>query len=246
MEKHKQTNEDINITINNSDHVLTWIERLLKLLKEYGPFKIIGATFLLIFMSAIVYFCFNITEAIKTYKLIQEEIHSNLMEKRYEMGPKIQSLTDKLTFGIDASRTMILELHNGNENTNGLPFTKCTATYESLNVSITPVSEQYQNINMSLLPFTMQLFHDGYWRGDTEDLLEIDRGLYYKLKSNGTEHFAACLIEGIDNKPIAFMIISFNKCSSELNNHDCNITRENIRHVAMELAVLLEVGRLMK
>ena len=246
MENNKQKNEDINITINNSDHVLTWIERLLKLLKEYGPIKIIGATFLLIFMSAIVYFCFNITDAIKTYRLIQQEIHSELIDKRIEIGPKIQTLTDKLVFGVNASRVIVLELHNGNENTNGLPFSKCTATYESLNVGVMPISGQYQNINMSLLPFTMKLYHDGYWCGDTEKLLEIDRGLYYKFKSNGTEHFSACVIEGIDNKPVAFMIVSFDKCFEELNNHDCSITRDNIRHVAMELAVLLEVGRLIK
>jgi hypothetical protein len=138
---------------------------------------------------------------------------------------------------------MILELHNGSDGVGGLPFTKCSATYESLNISVRPISSQYQNQNMSLIPFATFIFEKGYWCGHTEELLEIDRGLYYKMKSNKTEHFSACLIEGID-KALAILIVSFDKEPNEL--HDCDKVRENIRHVAMEIAVYLEVEKMIK
>ena len=57
------------------------------------------------------------------------------------------------------------------------------------------------------------------------------------MKSNNTEHFTACVIEGID-KPLAFMIVSFDKID---DHHNCEEVRNNIRHVAMELSVIFEV-----
>ena len=154
-----------------------------------------------------------------------------------ENAPKIQSVIDKLTFKVDASRCTILELHNGNTSTGGIPFTKCSATYESLNIGINPISHLYQDQNLSLIPFATFLFNKGYWCGNVDELMNIDRGLCYKLKSNGTEHIAACVIMGID-KPLAFMLISFDKADEQ---HDCEAVRENLRHVAMTLAVYFEV-----
>jgi hypothetical protein len=46
------------------------------------------------------------------------------------------------------------------------------------------------------------------------------------------------VIEGID-KPLAIMIVSFDKKPNE--HHNCNSNREDIRHIAMELSVIFEV-----
>jgi hypothetical protein len=96
------------------------------------------------------------------------------------------------------------------------------------------------------MPFAATLFNKGYWCGNTDELEKIDRALFYKMKSNGTEHFASCVVEGIDNKPIAFIIVSFDDKLEEMPTHDCILTRENLRHVSMELAVMLEIKRLLK
>lgn len=250
MEENKKvtendsTKERIQINIDNTDDALNWLERLLRLLQEYGPWKILGATCLITVVSAFLYFTLNFDKALEIYDAWKLRQHDAKMELRMEMGPKIQSLVDKLTYSSNASRTVVLEMHNGNTGSGGLPFTKCTATYESLNIGIHPVSQQYQDINMSLIPFVHTLVKDGYWCGNTDDLETIDRGLYYKLKSNNTEHFAACAIEGLDNKPIAFLFVSFNSKPDSLKYHECQNTRDNIRHVAMELSVILEVSRI--
>ena len=136
---------------------------------------------------------------------------------------------------------MILELHNGLENANGLPFSKCSATYEAFELNGSPISNQYQNVNLSLMPFVNEVFRKGYWCGDVEEIAEIDKALYYKIKSNGTEHLACCLIEGVD-KPLAFLFISF-KHTIDPESHDCMYVRENVRHVALEIALLLELNK---
>lgn len=245
MEEMKETKEKLEIKINNTHDAIGWLERVLVLLKEYGPIKIIGATLLIAFFSVLLYFTFNFTKFFELYDEWKKRSHDERIELRMELGPKIQTLTDKLTYGVGAARTMVLELHNGNTGNGGLPFAKCTATYESLNISKTPIAEQYQELNLSLIPFASKLFSEGFWCGNVEELQDIDRGLYYKMKSNATEHFAACVIEGVDNNPIAFLFVSFDKLPDEYIFHDCTETRKNIRHVAMELAVILEVSRIL-
>ena len=246
MEENKttQNQQDINISIDNTDSAIGWLERFLELLTKYGFWKILGATIGIIIVSVLLYFAFNWEKGFEVYDAWKARQHDDKMELRMEIGPKIQSAIDKLTYKLDASRVVILELHNGNTGGGGLPFTKCSATYESLNIGAHPVGEQYQECNMSLMPFVNHLFNVGYWCGNVDELEQLDRALYYKMKANHTEHFSACVIEGVDNKAIAYMVVSFDTKSTELTNHNCISNREYIRQVAMELAVFLEVKRM--
>ena len=226
------------IVIDNTSNVITWLERGLKLIKEYGIGRIITGALLIAFLSVMFWFIFNPTRAFEVYDEWKKRQHDILMELRMENAPKIQRSIENLTYKIDASRTVVLELHNGNEGVGGIPFTKCSATYEALNIGVHPVASYYQSQNLSLMPFMTHLFKKGYWCGNVDDLAEIDKALAFKMKSNGTEHFTACVIEGID-KPLAILITSFENIPNE--RHNCSDNRENIRHVAMELAVYFEV-----
>lgn len=228
------------VVINNTSNVIGWLEKGLKLIKDYGWGRIISGALLISVLSIFFWFIFNPSQVFQLYDEWEKRRHDRLMELRIENAPKIQNVIDKLTYKVDASRTIILEMHNGNTSTGGIPFTKCSATYESLNIGKHPVASFYQDQNLSLIPFASFLFDRGYWCGNTDDLMEIDRGLCFKMKSNGTEHFAACVIEGID-KPLAFMLVSFDNLPN--NEHDCAEVRENIRHIAMELAVYFEVEK---
>ena len=239
MEKNKEQREDIQIKIDNTDNVISWLERFLKILKEYGPLKIIASVFLIALISGFLYIVFNPTLVFEIYDEWKLRQHDELMEQRMDMAPKIQNTIDKLTYKVGATRTVVLEMHNGSTGVGGLPFTKCTATYEGLNIGAIPVAQDYQEQNLSLLPFATFLFNRGYWCGNTEELMNIDRTLYYKMKGNKTEHFAACVIKGVD-KPLAFMIVSFEALPNE--QHKCEEIREYIRHAAMELAVYIEVN----
>lgn len=225
------------IIIDNTSNVISWLERGLKLIKDYGVGRIITGALLIAFLSVVFWFIFNPTRAFEVYDEWKTRQHDILMEMRMENAPKIQSAIDKLTYKVGASRSLVLELHNGSESAAGIPFKKCSATYESLNVGDSPVASYYQEQNLSLIPFASFLFKQGYWCGDVDELSEIDKALCFKMKSNGTEHFAACVIEGID-KPLAILIVSFD---TRGGIHDCAEVRENIRHIAMELSVIFEV-----
>lgn len=226
------------IIIDNTSNVIGWLERGLKLIKEYGIGRIVIGALLIAVLSIFFWFIFNPSSAFEVYDEWKKRQHDTLMELRLENAPKIQRAIENLTYKVDASRTVILELHNGTENVNGIPYTKCSATYEALNIGAHPVASYYQSQNLSLMPFVTHLFEKGYWCGNVEELAEIDKALAFKMETNGTEHFTACVIEGID-KPLAIMIVSFDKKPNE--HHDCNTNREYIRHIAMELSVIFEV-----
>jgi hypothetical protein len=226
------------IVIDNTSNVIGWLERGLKLIKEYGIGRIVIGALLLAILSIFFWFIFNPSSAFEIYDEWKKRQHDTLMELRLENAPKIQRAIENLTYKVDASRTVILELHNGTENINGIPYTKCSATYEALNIGARPVASYYQSQNLSLMPFVTHLFEKGYWCGNVEELAEIDKALAFKMETNGTEHFTACVIEGID-KPLAIMIVSFDKKPNE--HHNCDANRENIRHIAMELSVIFEV-----
>lgn len=224
------------------DKGIGWIEKVLNLIKQYRIWDFIKAIMVILLIAATVGFISNPTYIFEKYDEWQDKQHQERIELRHKNSERLHILSEKLLYKVDADRVTVLELHNGLTGNGGLPFSKCSATYEAINEQVNPIADQYQNVNLSLMPFAYKLFQSGYWCGDIEELEEYDRSLYYKMKSNGCEHFAACVIEGID-KPLAFLFVSFSKVPDD---HNCQDVRENIRHIAMEMAVLIEVSNYVK
>lgn len=225
--------------LDRTEKGIGFIERLLELVKKYTFFDFVKTITLLLIIAIVVGFITNPTYIFDKYDEWKDKQHQELLEKRLKNNEKLHLKAEQLLYRIGADRVLILELHNGLENSAGMPFSKCSATYEAINEGVKPVAEQYQNINLSLMPFATYLLEHGYWCGNVEDIKDIDRGLYYKMLSNETTHFAACVIEGID-KPLAFMFVSFKATD---DNHKCDEVRENIRHIALESALLLELSQ---
>lgn len=224
--------------IDKTDKGIGFLERILEMVKKYSFFDFIKGFILILLTALVIGFISNPTYIFEKYKEWEDKKHAEQIELRMKNNEKLHILSEKLLYKVKAKRVLVLELHNGNTGNGGLPFSKCSATYEALNDNVAPVAELYQNVNLSLMPFATHLFQHGYWCGNVDDLQEIDRGLYYKMKSNNTEHFAACVIEGVD-KPLAFLFVSFDAV-----DHDCINVRENVRHVALEIALLLELNKI--
>lgn len=221
------------------DKGLGWLDKALNIVDKYKFRTIFKAIIIILIVAATVGFVSNPTYIFEKYKEWSDQQHKELLEKRMKNNEKLHLKAEQLLYRINADRVMILELHNGLENAAGLPFSKCSATYEALNVGVKPIADQYQSVNLSLMPFATYLFEKGYWCGNVEDLAQIDRGLYYKMMANETTHFAACVVEGVDNA-LAFIFVSFKATD---DNHKCDEVRENIRHISLETALLLELNK---
>lgn len=224
--------------MEKTDKGITLVERVLGLVKKYSILDFLKSFFLIFIIATMVGIISNPSLVFEKYKEWSDKEHAERIEARMKNNGKLHILSEKLMYKVEAKRVLVLELHNGLENNVGLPFSKCSATYEALNDGVAPVAEQYQNVNLSLMPFAFELFEKGYWCGNVDSLQDIDRGLYFKMKSNNTEHFAACVIEGVE-KPLAFIFVSFDAV-----NHNCVDVRENVRHIALEAALLLELNKI--
>lgn len=237
---HEQENGNGNGSLNYMERGLQWLNDALAIVDKYKIRTIFKAFFIMLLIAAFIGFLKNPTWVFEQYDKWKEKEHTEALGQRLVNNEKLHISCEKLLYKVQADRVMILELHNGLENANGLPFSKCSATYEAIEQQVKPIAEQYQNVNLSLMPFVNTVFEKGYWCGDVEEILEIDKGLYYKMKSNGTEHFSACLIEGVD-KPLAFLFVSFTEPID--TTHNCQYIRENVRHIALEQALLLELNK---
>lgn len=215
------------------------IERILASIEKYKITTILKAVVILLIIAGAIGFISNPTFIFEQYKKWEDDQHRAKIELRLQNTNKINHILDKALYKMNVDRIILLECHNGLNGLGGLPFAKCSATFEVLGDGVYPVANQYQDANLSLMPFASYLFENGYWCGNTKELEKLDRGLYHKIASNGTEHFAACVIEGVD-EPLAFLFISFNDIDE---NHNCQIVRENTRHLALEIALLLELGK---
>lgn len=226
--------------ITQTEKGLSFIEKALGIVEKYRIKTILKAVLVVLIAAATIGFIKNPYAPFEWYDAWKEKQHQEQMDLRNANNQKIQHLLDKSLYKIGADRITVLELHNGQTGIGGLPFTKCSATFEVMDDGIIPIAQQYQDQQLSLIPFSHYLAENGYFCGDLETLETIDRGLYHRMASNGTIHFAACLIEGVE-KPLAFLFVSFNEPLDE--EHSCEIVREQIRHIALEVALCLELNK---
>lgn len=218
---------------------ISLVEKALNVVEKYKLRTVFKACFIILVIAALFGFLNNPTWIFEKYEEWKDKQHQEEMDVRTVNNDKIQHLIEKSLYKIGANRITILELHNGNSGIGGLPFTKCSATFEYMDDGIMPIANQYQEQQLSLIPFASHLFKEGYWCGDISLLQDYDRALYHRMKANGTEHFAAAVIEGVD-KPLALIFVSFGEVGEE---HNCKYVREQIRHITLEIALLLELNK---
>lgn len=229
----------MNNILDDNNKTVGLLERILQLIKTYNLWDFCK-TFVMIFLVSIMTICITRPEKVFEYfEKAKEKQHIILMEHRANQTLKIQHTLDKLLYKSNASRVELIELHNGAVGNGGLPFLKGTVTYECLNDTALPVSSQYKDVSLSLIPFASHLSNVGFWCGNTEDMMEIDRSLSYRLLSNNTSHFAAIKITN-GTKIIGFLFVSFDGLKE---GHNCQYIKELITTASLELGVLLTVNK---
>lgn len=225
--------------MNDIDKGIGWLDKALTVVERYKMITVFKGIFIILLIAGTIGFISNPTWVFEKYQQWEQKQHTQKLTHRLEHNEKLHILTEKLLYKVNADRVLLLELHNGNTGLGGFPFAKCSATYEALNDGIVPVADQYQELNLSLMPFATELFNNGYWCGDTQDLKEIDKALCYRMLGNDTSHFAGVLIQGVD-KPLAFLFVKFKDIGDQ---HNCAEIRRIINENALQIALLLELNK---
>lgn len=214
------------------------LEKALNIVEKYKIKTIFKAVFVILIVAALIGFLKNPLWLYDKIEEAKEKQHTEKLIERTENNYKIQSSIEKLMYKTNASRCVIISLHNGLNDINNIPYLRGSAIYESLNDNVIPISEQYQNVMLSLYPFTSHLYFNDFFCGDLIELKNIDKSMYHRFAANDVSHLCAVTIQGKE-KPIGFLFLTYTYDVE----HICEDIKKEVQHTALELSYLLELNK---
>lgn len=204
--------------------------------KKYTFFEILKGLFTLIISCAVLFIFLNPSYFLERYEQFKDRQHTAEIDKRVEVSPKIQIILDKLLLATKANRAFLIEVHNGTNNLNGLPFLFGDMTYEEVsNDNLEYISELYQNMPLSRFLISQKLFEDGFWYGTVDELATIDKRLASRIKINNGSWIALILLKGAEQY-LGVIGVSFTD-SSKVNKE---VVGRNLRTAAINTIALLD------
>lgn len=188
-------------------------ENLIKMKNKYGFWTLIkivvfvgfSIAFLIMTKNFADNFTFErqkevITEAIVENQENISAYHSEQMSRRIDIRPHVQDLLSSTLSVMNADRAFVLELHNGNNNTSGLPFVHFSMTYEQVQRGIDSIDEDYQNITLSRFTFPNYLTSHEIWFGTIDEFEKIDQKAAARLRHNDVSYVVLATIESEEHQ----------------------------------------------
>lgn len=219
----------------NIDKNMSFLQKLLNLQKKYGFFDIIKSLILLLITGYVVFFTLNPTYLLDKIEKFKVDKDNVAISKRVQSDKDVRLILEKLLESTDADRAWLIEFHNGSSNiATGLPFLYGSMRIETTRDSILNIEDDYSDFSLSRYPLTYKLMQEGYFYGSVDSIINIDKRLYYKMKSNNVNEFAALTLYDNDS-PIGVIGLSF--CMSDTMNLR-KVGRE-IRRSGMQIGTAL-------
>jgi hypothetical protein len=194
---------------------LNFWKGLADFVQKQGYWRMIKLVVFVSFAVCIFYISKNFGESFRADTLFNKEIvneaiednnqftlmeHTEKIKVRESIKPKISAILKETLHNLNADRAFVLELHNGSNNTSGLPFIHCSMTYEEVSKGIEPVDEDYQNLSLSRFSFPEYLHENDFWLGTVDEFAEVDAKVSSRMKGNGTSYLVITTIRTGDNE----------------------------------------------
>lgn len=188
---------------------LGFLEKTVKLVDRYGWKKVMGAILMIaVFLFFIYYIPASIKvaseeaalKAIKITNQQKEEDHINDIEKRRKIQPQIDATLKSLLISTKADRAFIIELHNGSNNVNGIPFLHGSVTYEKSADGLEMIDEEYQNLSLSRFEMATYMHENFDFIGSIEKMKTIDKKIASKLAANDVKYIAVSTLHNGKNE----------------------------------------------
>ena len=119
------------------------------------------------------------------------------MEKRYVAQKGISNELNLLIETIGCDRAYLIELHNGSENLNSIPFLHATVTYEVTKDGIDAFDEEFQNLNLSRYYLPIYLYNNFNFVGSIEKLKSIDSKMGKKLEIGDVKYVGMITLNNV-------------------------------------------------
>lgn len=187
-------NRDVKTGFVNNKMVT--LEGINKLIKRYGIPNVLVSFFMLVFMIFIGITYVKRDAIFDSYQYrLEKEFQlkeRQLLEYRVgELNPQVQNILLKLLNRTNACRAFVFEMHNGVENTIGLPFAYFTMTYEELRMDYGEyISSEYTKVNLSKLKLSNYIAKKKHFVGNVDELKQIDDYLAHRFKRDNVDFIA--------------------------------------------------------
>ena len=162
--------------------------------------------------------------------------HNEKIEQRRNIRPYVMEVLNNTLIEMGCGRAFVIELHNGSNNTAGLPFIHASMTYEAVGRNIEPVDEDYQNISLTRFVFSEYLHKHELWYGTIDEFIKIDPKMGVRLQHNGATYIVMTTIMS-DNYEIGYF--GFIYYDDEKYNFGNKEQMEFILHTVQKLSKLL-------
>lgn len=139
----------------------------------------------------------------------KEVIHQDGVVKRVENIHNINSIIKTTMYELGADRASIIEMHNGTNNTDGLPFLYGEMTYEQCRDGIEHVDDLYLKMNLTRYVFPLYLMTNNYFVGNMDEVRQIDEKIARKMESEGTKYVLVFGLHGVNNA-IGYLAFTWN------------------------------------
>lgn len=188
---------------------LGFLEKAVKIVDTYGWWKVLQS---ILFVGLFLFFIYYIPvvtkttvekttiETIENVNKDKEEEHLKNLEMRRKLQPQIEAILNSLLQDSKADRAFIIELHNGSNNLNGVPFLHGSVTYDASVDGLDLIDEEYQNLSLSRFEMTTYLHNNFDFIGTIDEFRKIDRKLAAKLASNDVKYIAMTTLHNGKNE----------------------------------------------
>lgn len=191
-------------------------ETMVNVVKNNKMFDIVK-TFLIFVL--LVYITYNITELPEIVKNVfnarttelQME-HDTAVERRRNIKPQIDAILFETMNTLNADRIYVIEMHNGTNNTSGLPFIYGEMTYEQVRCNVEHVDEDYVSLNLSRFEYPLYLEKNQIFCGTIDDLAKIDEKMAFRLKATNATYVGGVAMHGVENE-LGYIGITY--CNTE-------------------------------
>lgn len=178
----------------------------------------------------------SVALALTTQTQQKEAIHQEGVVKRVENIHNINSIIKTTMYELGADRASIIEMHNGTNNTDGLPFLYGEMTYEQCRDGIEHVDDMYLKMNLTRYVFPLYLMSNNYFVGNMDEVRKIDDKIARKMESEGTKYVLVFGLHGVNNA-IGYLAFTWNNTDNvEIGNSELS----RVAVVAQKVSNLLK------
>ena len=225
-------------------------ERLMKFKDKHGYWNLTKLVLFVAFAVATLFLAKNFGESysFERQKQVISEVmeennqqmfieHEEKMEQRRTIRPYVIDILKTTINEMGCGRAFVIELHNGSNNTAGLPFIHASMTYEVVARGIEPIDEDYQNISLTRFVFSEYLHEHDLWFGPIDEFIEMDPKMGGRLSHNGATYLVITTIRSEKSEIGYFGFIYYKKNKLDFANQE---NMEFIVHSVQKLSKLLD------